>query len=151
MRIGLREFASGFHEECFKDTSRGELVPAVLREARLFGGARQRAKILAEAECTDALLERRAMAAAETLKERFELEGACNVLFQFDEFASGKFFPARADRSVVAEAAEEKFDFGEGKAHVAGKADEEDAMQGVGGIAALAAEALGCWEEATLS
>jgi hypothetical protein len=64
------------------------------------------------------------MAAVETLEEGFESERARDVLFHFDEFAGGEFFPAGADGSVVTEAAEEELDFGEGEAHVAGEADE---------------------------
>ncbi len=88
------------------------------------------------------------MAAEEVLEEGFEFEGAGNVFIDFDEFAGGEFFPARADRGVVTEAAEEELDFGEGEAHVRGEADEEDAMEGVAGIAALAAEALGRSQDA---
>jgi hypothetical protein len=64
------------------------------------------------------------------------------------ELAGGELFPAGADGGVIAEAAEEKLDFAEGEAHVGGEADEEDAMEGVAGVAALAAEALGRREEA---
>jgi hypothetical protein len=96
------------------------------------------------------LLERNTVAVEEALEEGFKFEGAGDVLFDFEELASGKFFPARADRSVVAEAAEEKLDLGEGEAHVGGEADEEDAVEGIAGIPALAAEALGWDEEAAL-
>lgn len=54
----------------------------------------------------------------------------------------GKFFPARADGGVVAKAAEEQFDFGEGKAHVAVEADEQGAIEGIAWVAALAAGAM---------
>jgi len=84
----------------------------------------------------------------EALEEGFELEGTDDTLLDFVEFAGGEFFPARADGGVVAEAAEEELDFGEGEAHVGGEADEEDAMEGVAGIAALAADPLGRGEEA---
>lgn len=110
--------------------------------------AGKEAEVFAEAECTDALLERRAVAAAETLQKRLELEGAGDVLFDFDELPGSEFFPARADGSIVAEAAEEKLDFREGEAHFAGEADEKDAMEGFGGVTPLAAEALG-WNEET--
>lgn len=88
------------------------------------------------------------MAAAETLEEGFESERAPDVLFHFGELPGGELFPARADGSIVAEAAEEKLDLREGEAHVAGEADEEDAINGVRGVTALAAEALGRGEEA---
>ncbi len=64
------------------------------------------------------------------------------------ELAGGKFFPAGADGCVVAEAAKEELDLGKGEAHVGGEADEEDAIESLAGIAALAAEALGRGEEA---
>ena len=82
------------------------------------------------------------------MEEGFEFEGAGDVLFDFEEFAGGEFFPARANWRVIAEAAEEELDFGEGEAHVGGEADEQDAMEGVAGIAALATCALWRSEEA---
>lgn len=88
------------------------------------------------------------MAVAKTLQERFEFERASNVLFDFDEFARRELFPAGADGSVVAEAAEEQLDFGEGEAHVAGKADQKDAMEGLGRVTALPTKALGRRQEA---
>jgi hypothetical protein len=97
----------------------------------------------AEAEALDADLKRGAAAMQQVLEERFEAEGTLDVGFDFGEFAMGEFFPAWADRGVVAEAAEEKLDFGEGETHIAGKANEESAVDGVARIAALAAAALG--------
>jgi hypothetical protein len=88
------------------------------------------------------------VAAEEALKEGFEFEGAGDALFDFDKFPGGEFFPAGTDGSVIAEAAEEELDFGEGETHVGGKADEQDAVKGVAGIAALAADPLGRCEEA---
>jgi hypothetical protein len=88
------------------------------------------------------------VAAEEALEEEFEFDGAGDVLFDFGEFTCGEFFPAGADGAVVAEAAEEQLDFGEGEGHVSGEADEKDAVQSVTGVAALAAEALGRDEEA---
>jgi hypothetical protein len=88
------------------------------------------------------------VAAEKTLKEGFEFEGAGDVLVDFDEFPGGEFFPARADGSAIAEAAEEQLDVGEGEAHVRGETDEEDAVERVGRIATLAADALWCDEEA---
>jgi hypothetical protein len=93
-------------------------------------------------------LERGAAAVEEVLEKGFEAEGALDGGFDFGEFAVGKFFPAGADGGVVAKAAEEELDFGEGKAHVAGKADEEDAVEGVRRVAALASGAMGRGEKA---
>jgi len=87
------------------------------------------------------------MAVEEALEEGFELEGTDDTLLDFVEFAGGEFFPAGPDGGGVAEAAEEEFNFGKGEAHVRGEADEEDAMEGVAGIAALAAGPLGRDEE----
>jgi hypothetical protein len=114
----------------------------------LLGTASEEGKSRAEAEAIDAELERGAAAAKESLEKGFEFEGAGNVLFDFGELADGEFFPAGADWGVVAEAGEEKLDFGEGEAHVGGEADEEDAMEGVAGVAALAAGPLGRGKEA---
>jgi hypothetical protein len=116
----------------------------------LAGAPGEKAKVGTEAEALDAELERGAVAAAEALEERLELQGASDVLFDFGKLAGGEFLPARADGSVVAEATEKEFDFGEGEAHITGEADEEDAMDGIGGVAALAAEALGRGKEAAL-
>jgi len=107
------------------------------------------AEVGAEAEASDTELEGGTVAAKEALKEGFEFEGAGDVLIDFDEFSCGELFPARADGGVITEPAEEELDFGEGEAHVGGEADEEDAMEGVAGIAALAADTLRRGEEAT--
>ena len=115
---------------------------------RLFGAASEEGKSWAEAEAFDAEPEGGAAAAKEGLEEGFEFEGAVDGLIDFEELTVGEFFPARANWCVVAEAAEEELDFGEGEAHVGGEADEEDAMEGVAGIAALASDALGRGEEA---
>jgi hypothetical protein len=106
------------------------------------------AEVAAEAEAIDTELEGGAVAAEEALEEGFEFEGAGDGLIDFAELAGGEFFPAGTDGGVVAEAAEEEFDFGEGEAHVGGEADEEDAMEGVAGIAALPADTLGRDEQA---
>jgi hypothetical protein len=63
-------------------------------------------------------------------------------LLNFVELACGKFFPARADRRVIPKAAEEELDLAEREVHIAGKADEQNAMKSVAGIAALAADPL---------
>ena len=60
-----------------------------------------------EAEAIDAELERGAAAAEEALEEGFEFERTVDGLIDFGELAGGEFFPAGADGSVVAEAAEE--------------------------------------------
>jgi hypothetical protein len=69
------------------------------------------------------LLEGGTAAVEETLKKGFELERAGDVLLDFEELTVGEFFPAGANGGVVAEAAEEELDFGEGEAHVRGEAD----------------------------
>ena len=101
-----------------------------------------------EAEALDADLKTRAAAAEKVLEYRFEAEGALNVAFDFGDFAVRKFFPAWADRSVVAKAAEEELDFGESETHFSGEADEQDAIESVGRVAALAADAVRRGEQA---
>jgi hypothetical protein len=102
----------------------------------------EREQVFAEAEAADALLERSAAAAKEALEKGFEFEGAGDVAIDFGDFFGSEFSPARADGSVFPEAGEEELDLGEGKAHVAGEADQKSAMEGFAGIAALAADAL---------
>jgi hypothetical protein len=96
------------------------------------------------------LLERDAIAAEQGLEKGLEFAGTRDGLIDFAYFFGGELSPAGADGSIVAEAAEEELDFGEGEAHVAGEADKEDAMQGFGRIAALAAETLRRGEETAL-
>jgi hypothetical protein len=60
----------------------------------------------------------------------------------------GEFFPAGAHGSAIPKAAKEKLNFGESEAHVAGEADEKDAMERFGRITPLAAETPG-WSEET--
>jgi len=76
------------------------------------------------------------------LEKSFEPEPAGDAGFDFGELAGGEFFPARADGGVVAEAVEEELDLGKGEAHFACETDEQDAVESVGGIAALAAGAV---------
>src|SRR5438477_592222 len=83
------------------------------------------------------------MTVEEALEKGFELEGARDVLLDFDELASGELFPARPDASIVAEATEEKLDFGEGVAHVGAEADQEPARESIAGKTGRAAEARG--------
>jgi len=63
------------------------------------------------------------MALEESLKEGLQAEGADKVLIDFAELAGGEFFPARADRGVVAQAVQEELDFAEGETHFSGEAD----------------------------
>jgi len=107
-----------------------------------------KAEIFAEAEGGDALLERSAMAILKLLEKGFETEGTGDAGFDFGELSGGELFPARADGSVVTEAAEEELDFREGETHFSGEADEQDAVERVEGIAALAASTVRRSEEA---
>jgi len=83
-------------------------------------------------------------------EERFEAKRALDVVLHLRDLAMSEFPPARADGSVFPQAREEELDFTEGKAHVAGEADQEDTMEGITGIAALAADAVGGGEKAEL-
>ena len=65
------------------------------------------------------------MTVEEALEKGFELAGACDVLLDFDELASGEFFPTWADRSIVAETVQEELDFGEGEAHAGCETNQE--------------------------
>jgi hypothetical protein len=106
------------------------------------------AEVFAEAEGGDALLKGGAAAAEKPLEKSLEANGAGDAGFDLGEFSRGEFFPAGANWSVVAKAVEEEFDFGKGETHFYGEADEQDTVEGVGGIAALAAGAVRRSEEA---
>ena len=69
------------------------------------------------------------------------------VVHLFD-FGVSQFLPARAYWGVVSQAGQEEFDFCKGETHVGGKADQEDAVQCVSGIPALASDAVWCFENA---
>jgi|SRR5690348_3543105 hypothetical protein len=112
------------------------------------GAIGNEAEVFAEAEGGDALLEGGAAAAEKALEKSFEAEPAGDAGFHFGELSVGEFFPARSDGSVVAKAAEEELDFGEGETHFSGEADEQDTIEGVGRIAALASGAVRRSEEA---
>lgn len=109
---------------------------------RLMGAVGDEPEVFAEAEGGDALFEGGAAAMLKILQKSFEAKRASDAGFDFGELAGGEFFPARADGSVVAEAVEEEFDFGERKTHFAGKTNEQHSVEGVRGIAALAAGAV---------
>ncbi len=83
-------------------------------------------------------------------EERFEAKRALDVVFDFRDLVTSELPPARADGSVFPQAREEELDFTEVEAHVAGEADEEDTWEGIAGIAALAADAVGSGEKAEL-
>ena len=108
------------------------------------------AKVFAKAQGSDALLEGSAVAMLKVLEKSLETEPAGDAGVDFGEFSGGEFFPARADRCVVAKTVEEELDFREGEAHFAGEADEEDAVEGARGIASLATGAMRRSEQAEL-
>lgn len=109
---------------------------------------RDEAEIFAEAEGGDTLVEGSAAAMEKALEQGLEAKGALDAAFDFGDLAVGEFFPAGADRDVIAEAAEEEFDFGKREAHVAGKANEPNAVESVRRVAALAAHPVRRGEQA---
>jgi hypothetical protein len=125
-------------------------------KAKPFGGAGgwrsvpEGAEPRAQAEAGDALVELYAAAVLQAAKEFEEALRFGQALFQFGDFGGGKFAPARGYRSVFTEAVEEEFDFGEGEIHFRRETDEQDAVQRVGGIAALAVEAIRGGQQAEL-
>ncbi len=68
-------------------------------------GLSDRAAVGTELEAANALVERRAVAAGEAVHEFFEAVGAGDEFSKFEDFARGKFFPARTDRSGFANTA----------------------------------------------
>jgi len=111
---------------------------------------REGAEVGAEAEALNADWKGSAAAMEEMFEERFEAKRALDAVFDFRDLATSEFPPARADGRVFPQAGEEELDFAEGKAHVAGEADQEDTMEGITGIAALAADAVGGGEKPEL-
>jgi hypothetical protein len=117
-------------------------------DEELVGAAGDGAEIFAEAEGGDALLERSAVAMEKTLEKGFQAKGASDAVFDVHELSGGEFLPARSYGSLIVQAAKEKLDFGERETHLASEANEENAVEGVRGIAALAAGAMRRGEEA---
>ena len=85
---------------------------------------REGAEVGAEAEALNADWKGSAAAMEEMFEERFEAKRALDVVLHLRDLAMSEFSPARADGSVFPQAGEEELDFAEGKAHVAGEADE---------------------------
>ncbi len=79
----------------------------------------------------------------QVFEQGLQEERALDVFFHLSDFAVREFSPAGADRSVIAEAVEEDLDLAEGEPHFAREADEQDAIECVAGVAALAAAPLG--------
>jgi hypothetical protein len=112
------------------------------------GAACEAAEVGTKAETLDADLQRSAMAVQEMLEKGFQAERALETLIDLGDLPMRELFPARADRRVVAKAMKEELDLAESEIHLACEADEEHAVKGVCGVAALAADALGGSEEA---
>jgi hypothetical protein len=108
-------------------------------EERSTGTASDKAEIFAQAQGSYTLIERSTTAAEQALEKSFEAQRTGDVFFDLGELSRCEFLPTRADARIVAEAAEEELDFDEGEAHFARKANEQDAIEGVRGIATLAA------------
>jgi hypothetical protein len=81
------------------------------------------------------------------LEERFEAARTEDEGVDLLDLAMGKFSPARADGGVTAQAAEEEFDFAEGKTHFGGESNEQNAIESIAGIAPLATGAYRWLEE----
>lgn len=84
------------------------------------------------------------------LEEGLQAAGAVDRFLYFGELTLREFFPARPDGSVLFHSAQEQFDFGQGEAHFGSKANQQNAVQGFGGVAALVAVTLGYWKQANL-
>ncbi len=88
------------------------------------------------------------MALEEMLEERFQAKGTFNGFLNFADFVMGEFFPARTNRSIVAQTVEKEFDLAKGEAHFAGEANEKRAVEGVARIAPLTSNAVRRGEQA---
>jgi len=76
-------------------------------------------------------------------EERFQVPSAPNTILDFLNFSAREFFPARPNWRVVPQAVEKNFDLAQRESHLARKADEEHAVEGIRGVPALAARTVG--------
>jgi hypothetical protein len=106
------------------------------------------AEVWAETEALDTNLKGGAVTAEEMFEEGFEAARAGDELIDLFDLATSQLFPAGADGSVLAEAAEEEFDFSERKIHFTGETNQQQVVEGGTCVAALAPDALG-WREQT--
>lgn len=122
------------------------------RGSRTLGGHARYAKgteTRTEAEAGDALMELNAGAAGlEALKKMKQAPGEKKALLEFGDLARGEFAPAGGNGSALAEAIEKQLDLGKGEIHFSGKADEQNAIESLGGVAPLARDACGGWKQA---
>jgi len=88
------------------------------------------------------------VALEEMLEERFQAKRTLNGFLHFVDFVMGEFFPAGANRSLVAQAVEKQFDFAKAEAHLAGEANEKRAVDSVAWIAPLTSSAVRRGEQA---
>jgi hypothetical protein len=86
-------------------------------------------------------MELNAMAMLQALQEIDQAFCKFLALLQVGDLAGREFTPARRDWGVFAEAVEEESDFGEGEVHLGREADQQDSIEGIAGIAALAGDA----------
>ena len=105
-------------------------------------------KVGAEAETLDADLQGSAAALEEMLQKRLQAQRTRDAFIELGNLVMSEFFPARADGGIVTQAVEEKFDLVESEPHFPGEADEEHAVEGFAGVAALAAGAMRRSEQA---
>jgi len=82
-------------------------------------------------------------------QERFQAARAADALVDFEDLSMRQFFPVRTNGSVVLQSIEKNFDLAQRESHLAGKADEDHAVECVRGVPALAACAVGRREQST--
>ena len=76
-------------------------------------------------------------------EERFQVPRAPDTLLDFLNFSVRELFPPRPDWGVIPQSIEKNFDLAQRESHIAGKADEEHAVECVRGVPALAARTVG--------
>jgi|SRR5260370_13028009 hypothetical protein len=80
-------------------------------------------------------------------EERSQAPRALDAPLDFLNLSVREFFPARPDWGVVPQAIEKNFDLAQRESHLAGKADEEHAVECVRGVPPLAAGTVGRREQ----
>jgi len=81
------------------------------------------------------------------LEERFQTPRALDAPLDFLNLSVGEFFPARPNWGVIPQPIEKHFDLAQRESHLAGKADEEHAVECVRGVPPLAAGTVGRGEQ----
>jgi hypothetical protein len=83
-------------------------------------------------------------------EERFKPPRTADVLINLVNLPMSQSFPAWSDWGFIPQAIEKKLDLIQGKTHITGEPDEENAVESIGGIPPLTIRAMRSAKKATL-